>query len=156
MKPPSKDYAAITQVNWAKLAAFLDGEGCIGIAMTGRLRYTPVPVVIVTNTDVRLMAWLQDNFGGNVRVNHHRAGNRRVAYKWEPRYWDVLAILRGVREHLILKNEQAEIGIRLKEMVIGKWHRGERITAEIRREREDLADRIHVLNFRGVAGGKAA
>jgi len=31
----------------------------------------------------------------------------------------------------------------------GKWHRGERVPEEIKRERVELADRVKVLNLRG-------
>ena len=50
-------------LDWARMAAYIDGEGCI------RIRFTPNPggrstalLVVVSNCDVRLMKWLKDTF----------------------------------------------------------------------------------------------
>ena len=64
---PQPDLSQISQIDWARLAAYIDGEGCISIksvagynAAARRVFYIDLAV---TNTDVRLLSWLRSIFG---------------------------------------------------------------------------------------------
>ena len=76
--------ANATDVDWARLAAFIDGEGTIFIQRAGA-RGPHCLVVIVSNTSPLLTAWLETTFGGNVYFSHSaalRARSSRICYSW--------------------------------------------------------------------------
>ena len=105
-------FDAIDQVEWIRLAAFIDGEGCIRIATVkgGKLRRRRIlyAEVSIANTDSRLMLWLKGTFGGSTCVD-----KKRAKPNWAPRYsWSVASryaveLLRRAYPYLLLKKEQA-------------------------------------------------
>jgi hypothetical protein len=115
------------------LAGIIDGEGCITIMSRGQ-NQKPVVAVIVSNTDPRLMAYLKDNFGGNVRIQAKQVGNRKPCWQWRVLARQAEAVLVGVRPFLLLKADQADIALAYRDLA-----------------RPELKGMIRVLNQKGVA-----
>ena len=118
------DLSQISVIDWARLAAYIDGEGHIALnenKMSNGKRYAYLRV-IVTNTDPRLIIWLQRMFGGGVvRVERQQAQHRR-AFKWTASCRHAEAILRGCLPYFIMKRDQADIALAFQETLRG-YHR---------------------------------
>jgi hypothetical protein len=108
-----------TQIDWARLAAYLDGEGTI-VIIKSRLEYTQL-VIRVANTDPRLPMWCKELFGGKVYAsdtNVRRDGRSRRFYTWAIQSQKAENILRECLPHFILKREQAEIALAYRETFV--------------------------------------
>lgn len=120
------EWDKVSEMDWARLAAFLDGEGCITIGKTKNSRAQYMKVFIA-NTDPRLMEWLRDTFGGT--VNGKKRENRE---KHKPCYvWTVCSqmawiVLLCVMPYLIIKREQAEVALAFQRTMTRKrkWVEG--------------------------------
>lgn len=141
-----------TVLDWARLAAFLDGEGCITLCnRTGCTRVQGRRVYVsVANTDVRLICWLKDTFGGNVRPHsstHANSMNAKPLFVWEASTRDRMQkVLESALPYFIIKREQAEIA--LAYLRLNRIHHCYRrpVTQEEEAERNKLFTRIRVLN----------
>jgi len=112
------------KTKWSYLAGFLDGEGNISIWRTeyernngftrpGGYGHFGVRLSIV-NTDIRVMNWLMEHFGGVFLMRDRRNINpiHKPSYVWRPKGKANLAkILLGVMPYLLLKKEQAIIAL---------------------------------------------
>ena len=89
------------QIDYARLATFIDGEGWFSILRrkndrkTGNKNFTYSFVIGVANTSTTLHTWLEETFGGksyprknreNIVIkggkNKTKQGNQRVAYNF--------------------------------------------------------------------------
>src|SRR5438309_4665942 len=133
-----------TEIDWIRLAAFIDGEGCIMI------RYVTNPkrkrrgyhqlAVYVTNTDLRLPRWCQDTFGGTIQTSKTKY-QAQVIRPNETYHWTVSAkaaedILRGCLPYFLIKREQADIGLAFRTTVFN--HRARKGTQGTIRLSEDV------------------
>lgn len=120
----ARDYSHIDVLTWVRFAAFLDGEGHIGINRnkTKRGVYDYL-MVIVTNTDPRLIRWLIETFGGSVRRGQRKSPKHRMVFKWGVSCRDAEALLRGCLPYLLLKHDQAQIALAFQETIKG-YRRG--------------------------------
>jgi len=102
----------ITESKWAYLAGILDGEGTIHLNLrsdrgTNSFRWR----VNITNTNLELLNWVSERFGGNIyRAKGNDSNpNHRMSYHLN---WDavecVLEVLNGVLPFLIVKKKLAE------------------------------------------------
>lgn len=118
------DLSQITPTDWARLAAYIDGEGHIALnenTRKGKTSYAYLRV-IVTNTDPRLIIWLQRTFGGGVlKIDRSKQGYRRC-FKWTASCRHAEALLRGCLEFFITKRDQADIALAFQETLHG-FHR---------------------------------
>jgi hypothetical protein len=118
------DLSLVSQIDWARLAAYIDGEGCIRIA--GNKGSTPYSrrvlylEITITNTDVRLGEWLIQRFGGSVYINKRNGQNP----KWSPAVaWVVGArhaskIIEYCLPYFIIKREQADVALAFQATII--------------------------------------
>ena len=135
----------LTEVQLAYAAGIFDGEGCIRVNRQGK---QPVVRIHVTNTDPRLTTTLKEWFGGYVWVESKQyMANAKIRYVWEASATSAARVLRAVLPYLFLKHEQAEIALAIQATKI----RRNFVPVEIVAEREVLADRLRVLNKKGVA-----
>lgn len=144
----------ITVADWARLAAFIDGEGCLSLRARTNNKSSVgaricTPEFSVANTDVRLIFWLKKNFGGRAQALAKGPRQQKTCYKWEPKYTQIKDILVGCLPYFIIKREQAEIVIALKTLLLSKPWKGAAVTEAEKDQREGLYKRIHVLNRRG-------
>lgn len=107
------------------LAGIIDGEGCVKFKMSGgtagnKKRY-PRARCVVTNTSKKLIYWLKDNFGGNVRIVKREElkgynkgkGNRKTQYHWRLRYGEIKKIFPQIIPYLIIKKKEAKQSLAL-------------------------------------------
>ena len=107
-----------TEIDWARLAVLIDGEGYIGIATAySRKRNWARPHlyldVRVVNTDPRVAEWCAANFGGKVYLNKRKAGHEKwsTAIHWAVSCNKAEAVLRGCLPYFLIKREQAEVAL---------------------------------------------
>jgi hypothetical protein len=149
-----KEVKEVSQIDWARLAAYIDGEGCIRLHLQN-----PSPgntyhgrhllEVRVYSTDPRLPLWCKNTFGGG---GYNPVGRRGKSHHKQEVVWyaggEVAEwILRNCLPYFIIKSKQAECALAFRELV-GK--RGKRITPEIYTQRELLRQEMKVLNQRGA------
>jgi hypothetical protein len=147
-----------SKTNWARLAAYIDGEGSICILRSLDKKMTPGRVfareamyVSIANTDPRLLLWCQKNFGGRVWISHVRTTSRPVLM-WRVHARHASRVLEGCLPFFIIKKEQAEIAIawqRTRIATTNTWGR-KGLPACVVMERADLQSelkRLKLLSF---------
>jgi len=97
----------------AYLAGIIDGEGSIFIERDFALRPNQksigyFPRIVISNTDYRLMEWLEENFGGNI-TKTKRNGNWKDSYTWNISHYKAIKLARLVMPYLKLKGVQSYI-----------------------------------------------
>ena len=124
MPVPRADYvtliAAVPEIDIARLAAYIDGEGTIYINRQGKMcggmkspRY--FLSLIISNTDPRLMSWLKQTFDGSVYgvnfkcVTSH-LGKKKIL-RWQVNERIAYHVLKACLPFMIMKKQQAEVGI---------------------------------------------
>jgi hypothetical protein len=114
---------AVIDIDWARLAAYIDGEGCITIArMKGRSRISrPVLFLSVTiaNTDPRLIQWLTSRFGGTAytSLRSHNPKHSNV-FTWNVASRHGAEIIRRALPFFVIKREQADIALAFQDTII--------------------------------------
>lgn len=160
------DLSKVSDIDWARLAAFFDGEGCISICTaTGNRRgHTQWFLrAFICNTDPRLIMWCHERFGGVVR-GKPREDRKRHKPCWE---WIVVAnvasaILTGCLPYFIIKREQAEVGLAFQATkVYGQRHTGlaknaRTVPPEVLKYREYCYDELRRLKQELPTGESAA
>jgi hypothetical protein len=108
------------EMEWVRLAAFIDGEGSIQI----RARGNNVISVVLCNTDPRLLVWAKDTFKvGTISTRTFKNWGEKTKFKHKPGYaWEVQAraaqwLLEGCFPFFILKKEQAQICLEVRSTV---------------------------------------
>jgi hypothetical protein len=144
------------KINWARLAAWMDGEGCISIgsAIKTRIRKSGEEIkyihyglqVAITGTSQLLMDWLLEVFGGRVYPYENQLkkakGKCKLCFKWHPPTGEgvmerfILALL----PYLVVKRAQAELALEYL-----------RLPHNSAKERAILKDRCKKLNRFGVS-----
>lgn len=134
------------------LAAFVDGEGTINIGMrkfpSGDSYYQQR--LSVGNTNIRLIEWLIENFGGSFPKATNRGENRKDMYLWELSGSNSYKLIKKIRPYLILKQEQADCAIELYEKV-SKWNynSSKPLPEHKKKLAKELYQRNKVLNKNG-------
>ena len=138
----------------AYAAALVDGEGSIVVhsfIRKGRGLQFSTRIVVV-NTDVPLLVWLRETFGGNiVRKKRIRLTSKQC---WE---WQVYAEVADkfadiIRPYLKIKREQLEIFCMMRgrqKARAAKRPRKRLLEWEVK-ERTEWVDRMHILNRKGA------
>ena len=141
-----------TEIDWVRLAAFIDGEGMIDIhthsqfrTHLDRVHTTHYVRIIITNTDPRLALWCKDIFDGCANFVKTSAQNSkwRNQLKWYVSSRKAVAILRGCLPYLILKREQAEVALAFQETVSRIGRKGH--TQETLDRRIELQQKMKLL-----------
>ena len=96
----------------AYTAGFFDGEGCVNIARylkRGRPYHTLA--IIFTNTDFRVLAWLQQRWGGNIYKPTLSHGRQRPYGHLRFSAGPARPLLQAMLPYLIVKKSQVEIAL---------------------------------------------
>jgi hypothetical protein len=115
----------ISLTDWARFAAYLDGEGCILITFIKNSKrprgYHQLQLRIV-NSDPRLLHWLRETFGGyaNPCAQKNKLSNRPNFY-WGACAAAAEELLRRCYPFLIIKKEQADIALAFRETFAEMW-----------------------------------
>lgn len=152
----------IKDVDWARLAAYIDGEGSISIHKNRAQEALGKSVmhsltVHVTNTDPRMIVWIYETFGVGLAFQKQKCPSI-VAYmgagkKWrQVHIWQVEArlaaqILEGCMPFFIIKREQAEIAIAFQKTKVlhNCGRRGDRTPPNVIQMREQMAQKVREL-----------
>lgn len=95
------------------IAGLIDGEGSVLIKKMV-LGYSYRLDVSINNTDIRVMDWLQDVLGGSVTSGEASMRNgirNKPIIRWCVTGEYAMALLEAILPCLVIKKEQAEIGI---------------------------------------------
>jgi hypothetical protein len=135
-----------TQIDWARLAAYIDGEGCIDIHLSNPKKHTrPTPNlylrVAVVNTDPRLLAWCVENFGGSVSCRALK-GKYKPLFRWDTGSRMAASIIKNCYPFLIIKREQAEIAMAFAKTI---GTHGKPITEEVLTVRLEMRKRLSLM-----------
>lgn len=142
------------ELGWT--AGIIDGESCISLHKSYRnvRRGTGIsPVyalsVQVACTDLRMLSKLRRLWGGSL----HPKGTRQKEYHSQAWYWTLTgknasALLESVKDHLVTKQEQAEVAL---EYQGGYQYAGKQTPVEEIARRDDIRRRLTLLKGRGVA-----
>lgn len=98
----------------AYAAGLFDGEGHIGITVTknGRGEKYHRLQVNVTNTNITVIHWLFERFGGCIHnPRYFTSENWREAHRWTIADGKASSFLQTVLPYLIIKKSQAELAI---------------------------------------------
>jgi len=146
----------IRDIDFARLAAYIDGEGCIVISSCQKPRgrgvsKTHCMQVTVTNTYLPLFSWIVGTFGGSVseaNSNSRKSTAVKRCWRWVIGEVPSEMILRRCLPYLLIKSEQAKIALAFRDVKRRKFdavHNG-RLTQKMIRERDRLQQRISKLN----------
>lgn len=152
--------AYLSETDKAWLAGFIDGEGYIGIVRSRKkitrqssdtLLYHPW--VIVTNSDVKVLEYIQSVVSTQKRASLSRTAGQKATYQVKiNKFDDVMLLLEAVLPYLKLKHRQAKILIEFckyresAKIVTGRGSRGETSFGEIE---ENIYLQLRELNKRG-------
>lgn len=105
-----------TEIDWARLAAFIDGEGCIRIA-DHRARRGQHMDFQISNTDSRLIIWLHDTFGGSFCERKHAINSRSRVWVWYIASDAAAEALQNCLPFFVMKRDQAEQAIAFQKLI---------------------------------------
>lgn len=154
-RSPKKDVSNVPAIDWARLAAFLDGEGSISLVYTvhkdpkfqGR-RSNEYIRLTIANTDPRLIDWLVATFGGKIRTRIYERNERwKTAYWWTSSCARAAELLRGCLPYFILKRERADIALAMQATMKRYGVKG--VPDEIVAQRTVMVEQMHRLNAKG-------
>lgn len=138
-----------TSIEWAKLAAYIDGEGYISLRAKGKDARHQRLSLRIGNTDPRLTTWLQITFGGSVNKQALQKSQKKVFWSWRVNGKQAAALLDNCLPHFVMKRDQAEVALsfsRLMGWKIGHYGRGttkpERLSDEVVQERTALVMKL--------------
>lgn len=136
----------------AYAAGLIDGEGCIyGLCKMRGSKLNTIVRVSVLMCSKSTVEWLRDNFGGSFYTLPTRA-NRPDRFLWQVACSHVVPVLRAILPYLIEKRAQAEVALRLADLLSvwgnpgGNYRSDEqRISQENRSERIALCTELKRL-----------
>jgi hypothetical protein len=160
MKPVKRKGAFVpdefnpSEADWARLAAFIDGEGCIDIHespyMPSRKKRSPIYIRIhVSNTDPRLFKWCQDNFGGTLQLRNKQRQGWRNCYVWFASCRRAAWILQNCLPYFVLKRDQAELGLAF---VSTQGAHGIKTSPEVLARRRELQQKLSDIKWKSHDG----
>lgn len=138
------------EVDLARLAAYIDGEGNIFIKPYGKARksggyYLQLNIV---NTDPRLMIWLKKTFGANWRLRKQKKAkpHHKDSYLWIAIGSKAAELLRACYPYLVIKKEQADVALAFQATLKGTGVK--KISNEIKELRKLMAQEISDLKWK--------
>lgn len=139
--------SATTELERAYTAGLVDGEGSIGLTPW---RSSHLPIVTVTNTDVRVIEWLEARFSnGNRSTLTRNVLQHRPRLNWRLSGRRAYAFLKELTPYLVLKGEQAELVFEYYDSG-GYFHYGNAPLPQAEKDRRaELHRRMKLLNARG-------
>lgn len=115
-EPTNYVFPDVAETDWARLAAFIDGEGCIKITsgydhrrkgIQHRYRFT----VEICNTDPRLSQWCKQLWGGVIVYRDMKNRRWKNSYSWLVSERRAEAITKRCLPYFVIKREQAEVAL---------------------------------------------
>lgn len=120
------------------LAGIIDGEGTITLGSGRSSTGFRIVEVSVANTHKGLIDWLQEEFGGSVRLRRGRKAHYKPLYEWRLRGEEAVSLIRKVRRYLRIKRPRADL-------ICAEWKplkRGAIYTVTARTRRKAFEDAV--------------
>jgi hypothetical protein len=136
-----------------RLAAYVEGEGCLFIKARHRVRPARgpryhQPTMEVNNTALELVEKCREIAGGSIYGPTPGGGRCKPSYRWRLVGIRLPIVLNAILPHLVIKREQALILLELCRLI--RPHGSRRsVPASEREWREQMGLAIHALNHRG-------
>src|SRR5882762_9783139 len=102
-----KNLDLVSQIDWSRLATWIDSEGCIQITWimkSDRPKGYHALFIDIGNIDPRLMSWLESTFGGYSNPTKSRNTTRQMFY-WRVSTKYAEDILRRCLPYMIVKRD---------------------------------------------------
>lgn len=129
-KSQNRPLADLPDIDWARLAAFIDGEGCIRtVSQKRRGRDYMFPEISISNQDPRLIAWCRERFGGYVSHQGPPARNvkrRHRIFRWYASCSVAHEIFLGCLPYFVIKRNQAEMAITFRDLTMCRPESGKK------------------------------
>lgn len=111
--------ANVSELDIARLAAYIDGEGTIYINVATKLHLRMKNPqyrlsLVISNTDPRLMNWLKSTFDGSiyhVKYENCKHLGKKPIMRWQVNERMAEVLLRRTIPYMIMKKSQAEVGV---------------------------------------------
>jgi hypothetical protein len=132
------------------LAAIIDGEGSLAIDIQNPIKddrktdYYSIRIIIV-NTSLDLMNWLESKFGGKVHKRKLIKG-RKQCYQWRIYSFNASKLLQECLPYMIIKKQHAQIIIDFMHTKKDGWL----VTFEVQEVRRLLYKKIKEINKLGT------
>ncbi len=131
------------------LAGIMDGEGTFHIGHHNKNSRSLTSRLYVVNTDVRLINWLHENFGGLIYTRTSiKNPHWKKKFEWVVNVSQIIPITEAILPFLIVKKEQAELMIKFRKTFDQSKPNGKRISDEILSIRLDCLSEMRKLNHR--------
>jgi hypothetical protein len=139
------------EIDYARLAAFIDGEGCILIhrqkqySRKAKPHWRPhyIVQVVITNTSAALVKWCKETFGGFI-TPYASPDRKKQCFKWTSHSGECCEILTRCLPYFIIKRNQAEIAIEFRGTYSKEYvGRGRFVPDEVIAQRDSLVERLH-------------
>lgn len=137
-------------MSWARLAAYIDGEGTILINRVNPSGRQANPQhalrVSVGNSDPRLIVWLRGTFGGwaGPQKQAHKEGrvvSKKPRFMWAVNSQQAEYLLEQCLPYFIMKKGQAEIGLAFQALK-SQGTRGKKLSLEVVQQRETFHEQL--------------
>lgn len=143
-----------TNTDWARLAAYIDGEGCISVQVAGYarkrrsrdLRGRFILSIVIGNTDIRLPIWCKETFGLGHLERNHKTSAGKPFFSWKVTSAAAEIVLKNCLPYFVVKVDQARIGLALRSTVNTGKGRKSVLTPTIIAERESLKLQLSALH----------
>lgn len=136
----------MTETDKAYTAGIMDGEGCI------RLQKNYGLDVSVGNTDLDLLMWLKEHWGGKIHPNrwHSPTRNAKPFYHWRICGGDAFPMLRAILPYMVVKHNRAQKALELEAVYGLKNNYLPGFNESCRVKRQEVRDALQKMNRRGV------
>jgi hypothetical protein len=131
-------------ISVAYLAGLIDGEGSIMMCrLGGKTRKRRSPVISIGNTDILMISWLVENFGG-MFLTRPKTGNHNAMYEWRVKGKTAVSLCRQCLPYLRTKRKQERARLISEEYHLVTLQNGRPTEAEDR-ARQDFEERFALL-----------
>lgn len=110
--------AKVSDIDWARIAAYIDGEGCITVYVANSPKYNEharspkfTVSIVVGNCDPRMIGWIHERLGGCIHIRKQQKSKWRVAYQWSVSAIHATLVLKAAMPYFVTKKEQAELAL---------------------------------------------
>ena len=130
------------------LAGIIDGEGSISIEIQSqsirhnrKCDYYALRLIVI-NTNIPLMKWIVENFGGTSRKRTF-VPHRRQCYRWNMFSHKAAEILKACYPYMIVKKAHVDVFLKFAETMTVANHR---LSDELLEQRKDMYLQLKHIN----------
>lgn len=122
----------------AYTAGLFDGEGSISLVRQKNNR-SHSPQVAVASTDLEVLQWLRNRFGGSIVTKQPRKPSHSVSYDWRLTDRRALTFLALIRPYLVIERKIRRVDLLLNDYVACTPRNG-RYTKEMVERKQALVE----------------